>query len=75
MEFESVEYMDKYAEKDDGRKSRVQEAEIQERTRKEHACSVEGVSRGSDSTPRPYLKLACPTHLNESLSKLQQFQK
>ena len=44
--------MDKHAEQDDGRKSGVQEAEFQERTRKEHACSAEGVSRGSDSTPR-----------------------
>ena len=74
--FQSVKYLDKLLQQYGGRKSRGQEAEFQERIRKEWACLHGGGSLWvSDSIASPYLKVAGPTRKIQSLSKLWQFRK
>ena len=60
--FQSVKCMDKYVEQADRRKTRIQ--------KNEHVCRLERIFLVSDSTARPYLKLAGPTRTDQSSSKL-----
>ena len=79
--FQIVKYLDEFVQQYSGRKSGGREAEFQVPTSKkgfeknEHAYNVEGVSWVSDSTARPYLKVAGPTWKIQSSSKLRQFRK
>ena len=62
--------MDNHVEQNDGRQSKDQEAELQERFQKDgyawHCLQRGGSFDVSETTASPYLKLACLTWINSS---------